>query len=239
MPLGRLSAPLVALAALAQGCGDAPRPQTASTLEVRGAPLRAPAPPVESAAPAAPLLGDVDSASPTAAAPGAADVSASMSLAPVGAASRPAPAAARPSNPEPAAEAYDDYPAVTFEELAGFDYALYAEDTKNKHEVPAKIQALSGKRVAVEGFMMPLSYEAGGLKKFLLMKSQYGCCFASTPKINEWVEVTMQGGATAEHEQHVLATVWGVLEVTPETREGMFTGLYRMKATRVELTEAK
>jgi len=95
--------------------------------------------------------------------------------------------------------------------------------------VPEKILALSGKRVAIDGYMMPLAYEAGGAKKFLLMKNQYGCCFAQTPKVNEWIEVTMQDGAvalssTSRVAAHPRPPRGETLRGEEATREGLATG---------------
>jgi hypothetical protein len=205
----RLAA-LAATFALAASCGDSQAKPAAPVPEVRGEPLRREAAPSR---PPAPDVGDVAGA------------------APVGLPSTRIPA-------PPPADA-DDFKTASFDELAGFDYALYAEETKTKHVIPAEILALSGRKVAVDGYMMPIAYEAGGAKKFILMKTQFGCCYGATPKVNEWIEVTMEGGAVAEYEQHVLTTAWGVLEVKPETRDGMATSLYKMRGVRTEFTEAK
>ena len=104
--------------------------------------------------------------------------------------------------------------------------------------MPAKIRALTGKSVVIDGFMMPLSYEAGGAKKFLLMRYRFGCCYAVAPKINEWIEVTMQSGV-ADYLPDTIDTVWGVLTVKEEIKDGVTTGLYTLKATRSELTDAR
>ncbi len=220
--MSRRAASAVFAALLVAGCGDSAAKPVAPAPDVKGAPLKREAPTTPESAPApatdAPQLGDVAGATPAAPQPA------------------PTPPAAKAPSPPAAA---DDFKTVTFDELAGFDYALYAEDAKNPHEVPAKIQALAGKRVAVDGYMMPLQYEAGGAKKFILMKNQFGCCYAATPKLNEWVEVTMEGGSVAEYQPHVLVTAWGVLDVKPQARDGMATGLYQMKGSKVEFTEAK
>jgi hypothetical protein len=200
--------------AFAAGCG-AKTPE-APLADVKGAPLRRESPPELTRDVAS--LGDADLVKPAAVQPPVPE--------PVG-------------NPTPAAASPADYQNVTFEELSGFDYALYASESKQTHPVPEKIRALSGKRIAVDGYMMPLVGESGGAKKFLLLKSQTGCCYGGTPKLNEWIEVTMDAGVVAKYEHFALVTVWGVLEVNPESREGMATGLYKMAGSRAEFTEAK
>jgi hypothetical protein len=208
----RLAA-LVATLVLAAGCGESSAKPAAPVADVKGAPLRRD--PAKELPPEAADVGDVARAAP---------------IAPT----------AQPAAPAPKpAGGVDDAQTVTFDELAGFAYALYAEDAKTKHEIPAKILALDGKTIAVDGYMMPLAYEAGGAKKFILMKNQFGCCYGGTPKLNEWIEVTMEGGAVAEYQQHTLVTTWGVLDVKPESRDGMATSLYKMRGVRTEFTEAK
>jgi hypothetical protein len=86
--------------------------------------------------------------------------------------------------------------------------------------------------------MMPLASEAGGAKKFLIMRYQFGCCYAVTPKINEWIEVTMVSGV-ADYMPDTLDTVWGVLEVKEELRDGAAISLYKVRATKSEFTEAR
>jgi hypothetical protein len=216
----RLAA-LVATLALAVGCGDSSAKPAAPALDVKGAPMRRDPASEPPAPPPVAAVGDVAKAAPV--------------VAPQPEAAAPAPAPTPPTT----TAGVDDAKTVTFDELAGFDYALYAEETKTKHEIPAKIQALSGKKIAVDGYMMPLAYEAGGAKKFILMKNQFGCCYGGTPKLNEWIEVTMEGGAVAEYQQHVLVTAWGVLEVKPESRDGVATSLYKMRGIRTDFTEAK
>jgi hypothetical protein len=219
VPVTLRLAALVATFALAAGCGESSAKPVVPVADVKGEPLRRE--PAKPLVPDADAVGDVGRAAPVLAPP-----------------ERPAPPPATAPAPAPAPAA-DDFQTVTFDELAGFDYALYAEETKTKHEVPAKITALSGKKVAVDGYMMPIAYEAGGAKKFILMKNQFGCCYGGTPKLNEWIEVTMEGGAVAEYQQHVIMTTWGVLEVKPESRDGMATSLYKMRGVRTEYTEAK
>lgn len=142
-----------------------------------------------------------------------------------------------PAAPKPGAA--DSYVGTSFEELAGFEYTSYASEETAKPEIPAAVRALSGKKVVVEGYLMPLSYEAGGAKKFLLMQNQFTCCYAITPQLNEWIEVEMQGGAVAEYIPHQLVSVWGLFEVVEEQKDGVSVGLYKMKGTRTEFSEAK
>jgi hypothetical protein len=224
-------ASLLVLALLAAaGCDDAAH-MTATAGPVQGAPLRAPKTArVPASVPAdVAAIGDVDTVPPG-------ETSADPLPPIVPPPAKPAetkPAAAAPSVP---AAADGEFEEVDFDLLASFECASYA--STERPPVPEKILALSGKKVTVTGYMMPLSHEAGGAKKFLIMRYKFGCCYAVTPKINEWIEVTMEKGV-ADYAPDTLDTVWGVLEVKEELRDGGAVGLYKILASKSEFTEAR
>ena len=224
---GRVPAVVFAVllaAFLAGGCGDSSPAAAAPVADVKGTPFLAPKP--KELAPDAATIGDTDTVQ--------------RDDAPVVVAAPAAVATAAPTTPEPAAPAAPgQFESTSFDELAGFACAAYASDAKTKYEIPAKVLALSGKRIVIDGYMMPLQYEAGGARKFLLMRYKFGCCYAVAPKINEWIEVTMEGGSVADYMPDTIATVWGVLDIKEELRDGVASGLYKIKATRSELTEAR
>jgi hypothetical protein len=212
---GRIPAALLAVL-LAAGCGDSAAAPDASALDVKGTPFLAPRP--KALPPEAMTIGDTDVARPD---------DPVVVAAPPAAAATPAPAAA------------DKFVSTSFDELSGFECAAYAAESNTKYDIPAKVLALSGHKVVIDGYMMPLAYEAGGAKKFLLMRYKFGCCYAVSPKINEWIEVTMDGGSVADYIPDTIATVWGVLDVKQEQRDGVAAGLYKIKASKSELTEAR
>jgi len=227
---GRLPALFLAVhlaSLLAAGCGDSPPAAASPVADVKGTPFLAPKP--KSLSPEAATIGDTDTVPRN-------DV-------PVVVAPPAAPAAAAPATPVPAVPAApaasDKFESTSFDELAGFACAAYASDAKAKYEIPAKVLALNGKRIVIDGYMMPLQYEAGGARKFLLMRFKFGCCYAVAPKINEWIEVTMEGGSVADYMPDTIASVWGVLDIKEEQRDGVASGLYKIKASRSELTEAR
>jgi hypothetical protein len=226
---GRVRSLLVA-GLLVAACGDSGPAQPPTGIDVKGTPFLV----TRTAEPAVPdvAIGDVDAPregdQPPLPPPSAVEPPAEPP--PV-----PAPAPSPPSAP-PAAGEDGEFEPVSFDELASFTFTQYASG--EKHEVPAKILALSGKRIAVDGYVMPLSYEAGGAKKFLLMRYRFGCCYSVPPMLNEWIEVTMAKGV-ADYIPDTLSTVSGVLTVKEETKDGAATGLYTMLASRSEFTEAR
>ena len=140
-----------------------------------------------------------------------------------------------PPAPQPSPPAKDEEVPTSFDDLASFEFPAGGSQERT---LPESIVRLSGRRVVLDGYMMPLQYEAGGAKKFLLMRYRFGCCYAVSPQLNEWIEVTMDKGV-ADYIPDALSTVWGVLVVKEETREGATIGLYKMRASRAEISEAR
>jgi hypothetical protein len=219
----------VVVALLAAACGEASLPAPLVAGDVRGTPFLRPAP----VAPAAqlavePTIGDLDT-------PRQGELPA-LPIAGPAEAARDATAASGA-----ASGAADHRIAAPWDDLAGFEISQYVSESRTgeTHEIPKRILDLSGRRVVAEGYMAPLVYEGGGAKRFLLMKDPMACCFAVVPRLNEWIEVTMQSGAVAEYVPHVLVAVEGVLDVKEEVRDGMSVGLYKLAATRAEFVDAK
>jgi hypothetical protein len=128
-----------------------------------------------------------------------------------------------------------EYKAMTFDELGDFYY--YAPDpweTPDKellktNKIPDKVKALSGKKVALTGFMMPIDQDADGSKEFVLNGSYDMCGFGGPVAINQWVMVNYTGNGRVPY-THLPMTIFGELEVGEDYREGRLFSIYRMKA---------
>jgi hypothetical protein len=128
-----------------------------------------------------------------------------------------------------------EYKAMTFDNLGDFYY--YAPDpweTPDKellkmNKIPDRIKALSGKKVALTGFMMPIDHDADGSKEFVLNGSYDMCGFGGPVAINQWVMVNYTGNGRVPY-THLPMTVFGELEVGEEYGEGRLISIYRMKA---------
>lgn len=150
-----------------------------------------------------------------------------------------APAAPAPSSANP------DFLSVGFDTLSSFYYELPAinggETLKiadaqlatPKEQIPAPVKALSGRKVAVQGFMVPVKIEKGATKEFLLVKDQSLCCFGRMPKMNEWVSVKMSGGRSTKFIGDQPVTVFGTIAVGEEYEKGEVLSIFRMDAEDV------
>ena len=141
------------------------------------------------------------------------------------------------ATPTTAPSGGSDYLPVTFDTLASFFYdppIVDEADAKSeaikrpKDQIPAPIRALDGKKIAVQGFMVPFKTERGATKSFLLVKDQSLCCFGRTPRMNEWISVAMTGNKSTKLITDQIVTIFGTLHVSEESVQGMVLSIYRL-----------
>lgn len=162
------------------------------------------------------------------------------------AAQSPAQPAVGSANPGPAAPARPGRPRggfdpsaytwIDFDPMIEFDYPelVRVDGDTPPPELPAEVKALHGKQVAIEGFMSPLAFDAGGVKEFSLVKDPSFCCFGMIPQMNHWIHVVMPEGQRTEFYSFDPIAVYGVLEVGEQYEDGYVVSLYRMVADKVE-----
>ncbi|MDE2643700.1 MAG: hypothetical protein OSB55_13245 [Verrucomicrobiota bacterium] len=165
-----------------------------------------------------------------------------------------APLAAAPEPPpnlvelvQPIVEAKDDllpemidgYEGVSFDKLASFAYEVPLDPVTNKVElaklnaqIPARIKSLDKKSVAIRGFMLPLKVENGLVTELLIMRDQSMCCFGTVPKINEWINIRMEGdGVQPIMDQSI--TLMGQLKVGEVLENDYLVGIYEMEGDKM------
>ena len=152
-----------------------------------------------------------------------------------------------PANPAPLAKTeIDGHPVVTFDQLTGFtcevpypdevaDFA--AEAKKITATFPREVLDLDGTKAAIQGFVIPIRFEAERLKVFILVRNQLFCCYGAAPKINEWVLVTMAGDLTAPVYIDKPIIVLGTLSTGVLLQDEEVVSVYRMSATEVRLSK--
>ena len=103
-----------------------------------------------------------------------------------------------------------------------FDFSAFS------NRVPQKIRNLSGKTVALEGFMVPTVVdEQNRVKEFLLMPDQLSCCFGQAPEANGWVVARSEKGVDVAMDRVI--RVLGTLSVQERWDEEFFVGLYHVE----------
>lgn len=132
---------------------------------------------------------------------------------------------------------------INFSVLSGFDFAMGSEiaegradpaqtAAKAKAQIPQSVQALDGKKVLIQGFLLPVKMDDGLAVEFLLMRNQSMCCYGVPPKINEWITVRMNGkGVKAVMDQPI--AVVGTLHVGPGLENGFLAGIYDLDGEKI------
>ena len=126
-----------------------------------------------------------------------------------------------------------DYQVVSFEDLY-FNYqppvdvehpdGNITKAAKTPMKIPAQIQALNGKKVAIKGFVIPLANSEGQTtKEFLFADELVSCLFCAMLGYDQWMV-----GKDDQFDGPIM--IYGTFDVGPKFEEGEFTGLYRIKA---------
>jgi hypothetical protein len=138
---------------------------------------------------------------------------------------------------------FDGYSEIAFSTLASFDFTLSKEiadgtalplqaDDPAGAQIPANIRQLNGKKVVIQGFLLPVRMDEGLAVEFLLMRNQSMCCYGVPPKINEWITVRMSGKGVKPVMDQPIA-VAGTLHVGPARENGFLTGIYSIDGEKV------
>jgi hypothetical protein len=125
------------------------------------------------------------------------------------------------------------YQTVGFDVLGGYEYPEdgvgSTSGTAAKSLIPDKIRTLDGKRVQIQGFMIPLDSTEGKVTTFILQGNQMQCCYGVPPRINEVVLVrTKQSGVMYAADTPI--KVNGTLHVGEVRDQGSLLGLYALDA---------
>ena len=136
-------------------------------------------------------------------------------------------------------ELIEGYEGVSFDKLASFAYEVPLDPVTNKVElaklnaqIPARIKSLDKKPVAIRGFMLPLKVENGLVTELLIMRDQSMCCFGTVPKINEWINIRMDGdGVQPIMDQSI--TLMGQFKVGEVLENDYLVGIYEMEGDKM------
>lgn len=151
------------------------------------------------------------------------------------------------SAPQPTGK-INDGDFVGFDQLAGFSVKLNNEFLFNTNRpawadeqvsamIPERIRAANGKRVGVDGFMIPLEYNGKKVSKFILAMNQNTCCFGGNPQVHEFIIVDVIGSGVP-NEMDIPLRVQGVLHVGVQRSHGKLTGIYQLDAASVKESPA-
>lgn len=138
----------------------------------------------------------------------------------------------------------DGYAKVGFDRLSNFQFVPpYVEpgtdpnaapaDT-GEEQIPDEVKKLSGSKVIVGGFMLPVKVENGLVTELLLMRDASACCYGTVPNMNEWIIVRMgKNGIRAVMDTPVY--FYGTLKVGAVVEEGYLAGIYVLEGDKMSL----
>jgi hypothetical protein len=98
--------------------------------------------------------------------------------------------------------------------------------------MPKRIKELSGKKVLMTGFMLPID-EVQNIKEFLLVKSLWSCCYGQPPDIHGIVRVVMPKGKTTDYFFDPLKVV-GTFKVEATVMDGYCVDIYQLHVDSLE-----
>lgn len=136
------------------------------------------------------------------------------------------------------------FETISWDALAGFPYDftmpgelldVAPDELASRAElIPASVRALTGRDVAIRGFVIPMVMEGGVVRQFILAaKNEIGCCFGDGLAMNQWIVVDVPEGQRFDADPFVPATVLGTIDVGEDIQQGTVMSLYRMKARTV------
>ena len=155
--------------------------------------------------------------------------------------------ASEPGTVQGAQSPTETYQVLTFNMLTSYpfrepnwakmDDPAYIASLKLDEQISPRIQAMDGKRVEIEGFMLPLDMSEGNLRTFMLLRDQMACCFGNMPRLNEWVYVRVPKNKKVSVHQDVWVTLLGTLRVGAKFESEVLTGIYHLELDRLQVAQ--
>ena len=141
--------------------------------------------------------------------------------------------------------ATETYQSLTFNMLtndpfrepnwAKMEDPAYIASLKLDEQISPRIQAMNGKKVEIQGFMLPLDMSEGNLRTFMLLKDQMACCYGNIPRLNEWVYVRVPKKKKIDIHQDMLLTLLGTLRVGAKFEDEVLTGIYHLELDQIQI----
>jgi hypothetical protein len=150
------------------------------------------------------------------------------------------PASPAPAAPKDPLEEENGYVKLGFDRLASYTFKVPAfdpaanpglEPPTGEEQIPSWLKDLSGRKVRLTGFMLPLKMEKGKVTEFLLLSDPMMCCYGAVPDMNQWVVVRFTNGVRPI--QDVPLDFYGQLQVGAMFENGYMTGIYSLEGEKM------
>ena len=141
----------------------------------------------------------------------------------------------------------ETHQVLTFNMLTGYPFIepnwakmedpAYIASLNLDEQISPEIQAMDGKKVEIQGFMLPLDMLEGNLRTFMLLKDQMACCFGNLPRLNEWVYVRVPKQKKINIHQDIVITLLGTLRVGAKFEGEVLTGIYHLELDEIQVDQ--
>lgn len=114
--------------------------------------------------------------------------------------------------------------------------------TKTPMEIPAAIKTMSGQKVAIKGFVIPLANAEGRINEFLFADELVSCMFCAMMGYDQWILVNTKdpkGFKFSDDDFEEPVLLYGTLEVGPFFEDGQLVALYQFRADGFESQRKK
>ena len=116
---------------------------------------------------------------------------------------------------------------ISMKELGNFEY-----DADKGGNIPDDVKRLTGTKVRVQGFMIPLD-QADNISHFSLVPSLFACCFGQPPQIQHQIVVhTPKGKAVGYYPDEIICE--GTLKVDEKKDDGYIVSVFEMDVQSVK-----
>ena len=120
----------------------------------------------------------------------------------------------------------------SIKELGNFDY-----DNDRGGNIPADVKQLSGSKIRLHGFMIPMD-QADNITQFALVPSLFACCFGQPPQIQHTIVVNCPKGKAVSYCPDEIV-VEGDLKVEEKKDDGYVVSIFEVTAHSVKPAPSK
>jgi hypothetical protein len=131
-----------------------------------------------------------------------------------------------PRKPHPAPKPGEEL-SMGIKELGNFDY-----DAEKGGNIPEDVKALSGSKLKVKGFMVPMD-QADSITQFALVPSLFGCCYGQPPQLQHTIIVNCPKGKSVSYFPDEIE-VSGTLKVDEKKDEGFIVSIFEVECSSVK-----
>jgi len=116
---------------------------------------------------------------------------------------------------------------MDIKDLGNFDY-----DADKGGMIPGDVVALTGHKVRLHGFMIPMD-QATKITQFALVPSLMSCCFGQPPQIQHTIVVNCPKGKAVSYYPDEI-TIEGDLKVAEKRDEGFIVSIFEVQVSSVK-----